>query len=121
MARSTWPGPTRRPAALSVRAKWTMLLASLPRGPSPPSGWPASVSASTASPQRLGGDVGLHLAQDLGRFRSLQALDVVLILEQYAQGVIDGLGVEVERVELRQRRRPVDRFGNARRLEEVEL
>jgi hypothetical protein len=31
------------------------------------------------------------------------------------------LGIEVEGVQLRQRRRPVDRFGDARRLEQVEL
>src|SRR5215217_6759869 len=72
-------------------------------------------------PQRLGGDVGLHLAQDLGGFRALQALDVVLVLQQHTQRVVDGLGIEVERVQLRQSRRPVDRFGDARRLEQVEL
>ena len=27
---STWPGPTRRPAVRSARAKWTMLSASMP-------------------------------------------------------------------------------------------
>src|SRR5206468_685506 len=73
------------------------------------------------SAQRLGGDVRLHLAQDFRRFRTLQALDVVLVLEQHAQRVVDGLGIEVERVEFGERGRPVDRLGHARRLEQVEL
>ena len=53
--------------------------------------------------QRLGGDVGLHLAQDLGRFRALQALDVVLVFQQNAQRVVDGLGIEVGRASCRER------------------
>ena len=47
--------------------------------------------------------------------------DVVLVFQQHAQRVVDRLGIEVERVQLRQRRRPVDGLGDARQLEEVEL
>src|SRR5476649_2342087 len=97
-----------------------MLVASLPRPGSGAGVWSSSASIA-GSAQWLGGDVGLHLAQDVGRLGALQALDVVLVLEQNAQRVVDALGIEVERIELRQCGRPVDRFSDTRRLEEVEL
>src|SRR5471030_2723658 len=97
-----------------------MMVASLPCPGSGAGAWSSSASIGRSA-QRLGGDVGLHLAQDVGRLRALQALDVVLVLQQDAQRIVDALGIEVEGVEFRQRRRPVDRFGDARRLEEVEL
>src|SRR5476649_1599832 len=97
-----------------------MFVASLPWPGAGAGVWSSSASIG-GSAQRLGGDVGLHLAQDVGRLGALQALDVVLVLQQDAQRVVDALGIEVERVEFRECGCPVDRFSDTRRLEEVEL
>src|SRR5690349_16757575 len=123
MARSTWPGPTRRPAVRKVRAKCTIFVASLSPFGRPPRAGSAEAggSASIASAQWLGGDVGFYLTQDIGRFRPLQALDVILVLEQDAESVVDHPGIEIERIQLRERRRPIDRLGNAWRFEQIQL
>ncbi len=53
--------------------------------------------------------------RDLGRDRA----DVVLVLEQRAQRVGDRLGIERDAIERDQRLGPVERLGDARRLEQV--
>src|ERR1700716_2875753 len=57
--------------------------------------------------------------QQLPHRLSGDLLDVVLVLEQHAEGGVDGGGVERHAVERQQRARPVDGLGDARGLEEV--
>ena len=60
------------------------------------------------------------LDQRLG-FRAFDLGDVVLIFEEHAERVGDLRRVERDGVEFGQRRRPVERLGDARRLEQVLL
>src|SRR5579871_3541041 len=103
----TWPGPTGMPAARRMRANCMMLSTSLP--------------FTGRSAERLLGELGAHGIEQLHGFGALQAGDVVLVFEQHAQGRVDDRGIERHRVELEQRFRPVDRLGDARQLEEIEL
>ena len=54
-------------------------------------------------------------------FAALHRLDVVLVFQQHAERVGDERRIERHGVELHQRRRPVERFGDAGRLEQVLL
>ena len=122
MARSTCPGPTRSPAVRSVRAKCTMLVASLPL-------------ARIRRGRRFGQRVHHRVAQPSGSaamsdftLRRISAASEPCrrwMSSWYFSSTpsvsLMVVGIEVERVQLRQRRRPVDRLGDARRLEEVEL
>ena len=79
-----------------------MLVASLPARPGSPEDSASAFIGRSA--QRLGRDVGLHLAQDVGRLGSLQALDVVLVLQQHAERIDDEGGIEGDSVEFDQGR-----------------
>ena len=61
----------------------------------------------------------LHLGDDPCGDLLRDGADVVLVLEQHAERVGDRLRVERDAVERHQRFRPVERLGDARRLEEV--
>lgn len=65
--------------------------------------------------------LGLDLVEDAPAFALADAGDVVLILEQHADGVGDGFGVERKPVQFGQRTGPVDGLGDARHLEQVNL
>ena len=67
------------------------------------------------------GHLGLDFLQQAPAFALLDAGDVVLVLQNHADRVGDRLGIERDLVEFRQGARPVDRLGNAGRLEEVEF
>src|SRR5262249_6404948 len=69
----------------------------------------------------LRGELGLHLLQQIGGLAAADAGDVVLVLQQHAEGVVDSLGIEGHLVELEKRLGPVDGLGDARQLEEVGL
>src|SRR5262249_38028459 len=99
MASRTLPGPTGRPVARSVRAKCMMF------SPRRPAGSEAGVMGLT----RGGGELGLHLVEDVGGLAAADLGDVVLVLQQHAQGVIDRLRIEGHAVELDEGIRPVDR------------
>ena len=64
-------------------------------------------------------ELALDLVEDPGRLAAPHLLDVVLILEQDAERRIDGIGVEIDLVELDQGVGPVDGLGNAGQLEQV--
>ena len=49
----------------------------------------------------------------------MQPGDVILVFEQHAQGVVDRMRGQLEHVELHQRLGPVDRLGDAGKLEEI--
>src|SRR5215831_145792 len=98
MASRTLPGPTGRPAARSVRAKCMMF------SPRRPVGSEAGVTGLT----RGGGELGLHLVEDVGGLAAADLGDIVLVLQQHAQSVVDRLRIECDAVELDQRVRPVD-------------
>src|SRR5262249_9418160 len=131
MASRTLPGPTGRPAARRVRAKCMMFSA---RRPPPVPGCRETASsgdlrgsgfisvlslARTPSTRRR--QFRLHLIEDIGRLGAADLGDVVLVLEKHAQGIVDRLWIERYAIELQERLGPVDRFGDARQLEEVAL
>src|SRR5436190_2245880 len=99
-AASTRSGPTPRPAWRRTRAKWTTLSASIGR--------------RGAARRRL------QLGEQLGDVAALHLGDVVAVLQEHAERVADVVGREAERVQRDQRVAPVDRLGDAGRLEEVE-
>src|SRR5262245_31917068 len=129
----TAPGPTGMPAARSARAKWTMFSASRPASPSRP--WPFPLPGRSAGEGRreegesgvIGGaslrraQLGVHLVDQLLGLAAFDAGDVVLVLQQHPEGVGGRRGVERDRVELGERRSPIERLGDARRLEQVLL
>src|SRR5690606_5160803 len=96
---STRSGPTGMPALRSARAKWTMFSDRLIR----------------AAGDSTSGD----FFEYAGDFVAANGGDVVLVLEQDAEGVVHGGGIQGLAVEFRQRARPVDGFRNARALEQV--
>ncbi len=63
---------------------------------------------------------GLHLGKQAAAFGTFDPGDVVLIFEKRPQRIGHRLGIERQRVELRECRGPVDRFRDAGVLEEVE-
>ena len=74
-----------------------------------------------ASPRaRLAARGRLQLVEQLGDVAALHLGDVVAVLEQHAERVADVVGREADRVQRDQRVGPVDRLGDAGRLEEVE-
>src|SRR5450755_199342 len=96
-AARTRSGPTGMPAARSTRAKW------------------ATLSANTGA---------ARLAQFRKQSRHLVALhldDVVAMLEEHAERVLDARRIEAHCVQGEERVGPVDRLGDPRRLEEIEL
>src|SRR4029077_8816445 len=92
----TRSGPTGTPARRRTRAKWV------------------TFSANTGA---------ARLAQFVEQARHLGARhlgDVVAVLEEHAERVLHALRVEADGVEGDQRVGPVDRLGDARRLEQVD-
>src|SRR3546814_10213684 len=83
------------------------------------SDWSSDVCSSDLSTQRAAGELQLHIAEQPGRLAALDLGDVVLVLQQHAEGVVDCLRVQRDLVELGERFRPVDGLCDARRLEEV--
>src|SRR3546814_4605670 len=73
-------------------------------------GWPgrACLAWSVRSTQRAAGELQLHIAEQPGRLAALDLGDVVLVLQQHAEGVVDCLRVQRDLVELGERFRPVD-------------
>ena len=57
----------------------------------------------------------------IARQRALHALHVILVLEQYAEGIIDRRLVQVGAVHRQQCVGPVERLRDARRLEQIVL
>src|SRR6516225_3500633 len=114
-ASMTLPGPTGSPAARNVRAKCIRLASSRPsrcrcggmRG-----------SLVTGSSLHHGG-LGLDLLEYAGGLATVQSGDVVLVFEQHTQGVVDRMRVQLEHIELHQGVGPVDRLGDAGKLEQV--
>src|SRR5271154_6085776 len=62
-----------------------------------------------------------HLVEQLFHLAAFEFGDVVLIFQQHAERVGDGGGIERDDVELRERRRPVERLGNTGRFEQFLL
>src|SRR3546814_1036501 len=75
-----------------------------------------SITGAPSPPRR---DLGPDLVEDFRGFAALDAGDVVLVFQEDAERVVDGLRVEDERVELHQRLGPIDRLGDAGQLEQV--
>src|SRR5277367_3240784 len=119
-ASSTAPGPTGTPASRRARAKWMMFCAKAP---------PLAGSASTSALIWLGSislrsdlqpaKLGARLLYQRLRLCALDLCDIVLIFQQDAERIGNLRRVERHRIELGQRGRPVERFGDARRLEQV--
>jgi hypothetical protein len=63
---------------------------------------------------------GLDFRKHLLPLAALNAGDIVLIFQERAERVGDGLWIERQPVEFCQRRRPVDGLGNAGILEQVD-
>src|SRR5262249_22375482 len=62
-----------------------------------------------------------HLVDELLRLCPFNARDIVLIFEQHAKRVGNGQGIERRDVELGERGSPVERLGDAGRLEQILL
>ena len=131
-ASMTLPGPTGSPAARNVRAKCIRLASSRPLGSGMAVAAPHPPAARVPPSPRMRGEgwgegpvaacpggLGLHLIEDAGGFAAVQAGDVVLVFEQHAQGVVDRVRRQLEYVELHQGFGPVDRLGDAGKLEEI--
>src|SRR6516225_5614827 len=71
------------------------------------------------TPTIAGSTLARRFLQDLLQRLALHARDVVLVFQERAKRVADDLWGERTRVELRERGRPVDRLGNARRFIKV--
>src|SRR3954471_16407118 len=65
--------------------------------------------------------LGLHLIEQLLDLAAFEPRDVVLILQQHAERVGHGRRIERHGVEFGQRCRPVERLGDAWRLEQILL
>ena len=63
----------------------------------------------------------LHLVEQLLDLRTFELGDVVLIFKKHTERVGDGGRIERYDVELGQRGGPIQRFGDARRLEYILL
>src|SRR4029079_1597828 len=127
------------PAARNARAKCTMFSARRPVSWAMtqafnPSHRSAGAGVSSAGPPssalaRKGGlalllrrpDFCPHLVDQFFRLGAFEARDIVLILEQHPERVGDGRRIERNNVKLGQRRGPVERLGDAWRLEQVFL
>ena len=59
-------------------------------------------------------------ADEIRRHVAAHAVDVLLVFEDDAERIVDGLLVEIDRAEGQQCPRPVERLGHARRLEEID-
>src|SRR5262245_19088861 len=127
------------PAARSARAKWTIFSASRPAAccaSGPAAAAPRTSSAAntgrgasetagciTFLPERLRRpslrrtQLRAHLVDELLHLAALDARDVVLVFEQYAECVRHGERIERRHVELCERGRPVDRLVDPGRLE----
>src|SRR5438445_6220841 len=66
-----------------------------------------------------GGSRGPRLADQARGFLAGDFLQVVAVLEQHAQRVVHGFGIERNAVERHQAVRPVDRLGDPRQLEQI--
>ena len=64
--------------------------------------------------------LGMHGVEQFLRLGALDPCDVVLILEQHAERIGHGRGIERHDIELGQCGRPVERFRDTRRLEQVQ-
>src|SRR5689334_15836431 len=116
MASFTEAGPTRMPAFRSVRAKKTMLSAMRPSGFATLG---ADWNFSMALLRRR--ELGLHFLQDATAFAFCDPRDVVLVFQEHAKRVGDGFRIQRHLVKFRQRARPIDGLGYARRLEQLDL
>src|SRR5215207_10091636 len=114
-----WPEPTGRPASRSRRPKvsrfaW-ILLAEIGGG----SGRTPSIAVVVIAKSRGALHLQQGAADEIRRHVAAHAVDVLLIFQDDAEGVVDGLLVEIDRAEGQQGSRPVERLGHPRRLEEV--
>src|SRR5690348_5194440 len=75
--------------------------------------------APMISGRRSLSEIAPDLFDEPSRRGALEPGDVVLILQQHAERIVDRLGIEGEGVEFDQRPHPVERLGNARRLEKL--
>src|SRR5262245_29922966 len=66
-------------------------------------------------------ELHLDLVEQFLDLAAFKPGDVVLVLEQYAERVGYGRRIERHRVEFGERSRPIERLGNARRLEQILL
>src|SRR6266403_1954997 len=107
-ASMTLPGPTGNPAARKVRAKCIRLASSRPWGSDAAAIARLCVAMSAC---KIDCGFGLDLFEQPG--------DVVLVFQQHAQGVVDRVRRQLQYVELHQRLGPVDRLGDAGKLEQI--
>src|SRR5438445_3179282 len=70
---------------------------------------------------RSGGGRGPRLSDQARGFLAGDPVEVVAVLEQHAQGVVDGFWIERNAVERHQAVGPVDRLGDPRQLEQIAL
>src|SRR5215472_3429830 len=114
-ASMTLPGPTGSPAARNVRAKCIRLAS---RRPSRcPCGGVRGSLVTRSGPHR--GGFGLDLLENAGGLTAVQPGNVVLVFEQHTQSVVDRVRGQLEYVKLHQGVGPIDRLGNAGKLEQV--
>ena len=66
-----------------------------------------------------GRDLAIDLVKDFSGFAAANFSDVILVLQQDSERVVDGVGSELNNIELMQGRGPIDRFGNAGNLKEI--
>src|SRR6185437_4103349 len=109
--------PTGRPALRNTRAKCTTLSARRPAFASRPMG---SVIGSTSVLPDGGGRRPADSFEDPRGLGTPDARDIVLVLQEDAERVIDGLLVERRAIEREQRAPPFDRFREARNLVEID-
>ena len=114
--RAPWPGRPASPRARSTRTKCSDVLgeAALAATVSAARSTRRHASVTAAMPSAC--TSATSRAADLRRERA----DVVLVLEQHAERVGDRLRVERDAVERDQRLGPVERLGDAGRLEEIQ-
>ena len=116
--RSLCAGPTGMPAARSTRTKCSTFSARRPLGSSGTA--PASARASMPERQRHRRiPSACTSATSRAATSGAERADVVLVLEQHARGVGDRLRVERDPIERDQRLGPVERLGDAGRLEQI--
>src|SRR5215468_4710632 len=113
MASITEPGPTGSPAARSARAKPTTLSAMLPVGGLR---WSMAVGICALTNDSV---LAGRFLQNFLQTVALHTRDIVLILQQCAESVADHLRGQRARIELGERRGPVDGLGDAGRLVEI--
>ncbi len=121
MASATAPGPIFIPARRRARAKYTMLSASFPS--------PGGIGGENGTIRPMFSRLHRQPAASSSALTSASSLrpsaPSILamsswVFEQGAERIGDRFGIEREPVELGQGRRPVDRLGDTRVLEEID-